>query len=165
MPSISRGHGQMASLHWPQLHYPPIPAKTPSVPRVLGDSGRKPLVNCGGLPSQAQSGTAGWGKWPMEAALPGICDVLGGEAAARALAASPKTLNFPDSNCNQGDREKQAQWQTRLLPGCSAHRCWTRGGCGSVEGPPGLLSHIYSSVFCRASEPGAVHTWEAEQGG
>lgn len=68
---------------------------------------------------QAVCGTAGWGKRLGEAALPGICDVQGGEAAARALAASPKTLNFPDSHCNQGGTEKRARWQMRLPPGCS----------------------------------------------
>lgn len=44
-----------------------------------------------------------------------MCDAQGGEAAAWALAASPKTLNFPDSHYNQGGTEKQAQWQMRLL--------------------------------------------------
>ena len=42
----------------------------------------------------------------MEAAQAGICDAQGGEAAAQALAASPKTLNFPDSHYNQGGTEK-----------------------------------------------------------
>lgn len=145
----------------PEFYHPPIRAKTLSVPRVRGDCGRKPLVNCGVLSRQAPCGAAGWGKWPREAALPGICDVQSREAAARALAASPKTLNFPDSNYNQGGTEKQADWQMRLLPGCSAHRCWARG-CASVEDPPQLLPYIYSSGLCSSSEPGAVHTWDAE---
>ena len=52
-------------------------------------------------------------------------DAQGGEASAWALAASPKTLNFPDSHYNQGGTEKQAQWQMRLLrAGAGA-----RGGC------------------------------------
>lgn len=138
----------MASLHWAPVPPPTNDSKDPFCSLGSRGRGRKPLVNCGVLSSQARRGPAGWGKWPMEAALPGICDVQGGEAAARALAASPKTLNFPDSNYNQGGTEKQAQWQMQLLPGCSAQRCWARGGCASVEDPPELRAHIYSSVLC-----------------
>lgn len=54
-----------------------------------------------------------------------MCDAQGGEAAAWALAASPKTLNFPDSHYNQGGTEKQAQWQMRLLSAGAG----ARGGC------------------------------------
>lgn len=79
----------------------------------------RPLNTVVCRPRQARCGTAGRGKWPMEAALPGICDAQGGEAAAWALAAAPKTLNFPDSHYNQGGTEKQARWQMRLLPGCA----------------------------------------------
>lgn len=54
-----------------------------------------------------------------------MCDAQGGEAAAWALAASPKTLNFPDSHYNQGGTEKQAQWQMQLLQAGAG----ARGGC------------------------------------
>lgn len=54
-----------------------------------------------------------------------MCDAQGGEAAAWALAASPKTLNFPDSHYNQGGTEKQEQWQMQLLQAGAG----ARGGC------------------------------------
>lgn len=73
----------------------------------------------------------------MEAALPGICDTQGGEAAARALAASSRTLNFPDSHYNQGGAEKQARCR------CAFSLAAQGGGTVLPADPPGLLSHIY----------------------
>lgn len=132
--------------------HPPTTAEALPTPRASEDCGRKLLsaVVCG--PRRAVFGTAAQGQWPMEAALPGICDVQDGEAAARALAASPKTLNFPDFHYNQGGTEKRAGWQMWLLPGCSARRCgardvWAAQG-PSLSGPLIFIDSCTLSSSC-----------------
>lgn len=141
------------SLLWARLptHQPeqrPFPLLGPV--RTVGES---PCQLCCAVPARL-FGTAARGQWPMEAALPGICDVQGGEVAARALAASPKTLNFPDFHYNQGGTEKRAGWQMWLLPGCSARRCGARG-VWAARGPPlsGPLIFIDSCTLCSSCRP------------
>lgn len=147
----------------PQSPHSPSTAEALSTSKASKDGGRRSPITVACGPRQTVCGTAGWGKWPMEAALPGVCDALGcvcggggGEAAAQALAASPKTLNFRDSHYNQGGAGKRAGWQMRRLPGCSHVPVQGEGrlGCGGTL--PELLSHIYRSLCL--SEPGAVRT-------
>lgn len=67
-------------------------------------------------------GTAGWGKWLMEAALPGICDAQGGEAAARALAASRKPLIFPTLTVIRVAQESEQGGRCGVFPAAQRGR-------------------------------------------
>lgn len=112
------GRGQVLALHWAPVPLPAACSRALCTPRAREDCGRKPLLHCG-VPSQpCRARPCRLGQVAHGGGSAGICDAQGGKAAAWALAASPKTLNFPKSHYNQAGTEKQAQWQMRLLPGC-----------------------------------------------
>lgn len=157
----SRSLGPCSTTHQSQQS----PFLCPGSVRTVGESPLRTMACHPGRPSVALPAGAS-GRWGRLCLASVTCRA--GRRQQGPWQRPRKPLIFPTLTIIRAAQQSKHSGRCGFFPAAQHIGAGRGAGCASVEDPPQLLSLIYSlasSVLCLSSEPGAVRTWDAEQGG